>query len=60
MEKIIVLIDYNGLALGAVYMHEEGVILVDNLGRMVQKVPIKTTVKKAMEILLKNKINYVT
>ena len=59
MEKIIVLIDDNGLALGAVCMREENVVLVDNLGKMIQEVTVKMTVKEAKEILLRRKINYV-
>jgi len=60
MDRIIVLIDYNGLALGAVCMHEQNVFLVDMLGKIVQEVSIKTTIKKAKDILIRRRANYVT
>ena len=40
-------------------MLKENVVLVDNLGKMIQKVNIKMTVKEAKEILLRRKVNYV-
>ena len=59
MDKIIVIIDDTGSALGAVCMREENVVLLDNLGKFVQTVSIKTTVKEAKEILLRRKLNYI-
>lgn len=59
MEKIIVLIDDNGLALGAVCMRQKNVVLVDNLGKVIREVSIKMTVKEAKEIFLQRKVNYV-
>ena len=60
MEKIIVIIDDTGSALGAACMREESVVLLDNLGKVVQTVSIKATVKEAKEILLRRKLNYIT
>ena len=60
MDKIIVIIDDTGSALGSVCKCEENVVLVDNLGKMIQKVTVKMTVKEAKEILLRRKLNYIT
>ena len=59
MENIVVIIDDNGSALGAVCMREENAVLVDKVGKMIQNVSLKITVKEAKEILLRRKINYV-
>jgi len=59
MDKIIVLIDDNGCALGAVCRREKNLILVDNSGKIIQTVSIKTTIKEAKEILLRKKLSYV-
>lgn len=55
MEKTIVILDNNGLALGAVRISEENVILFDDLGKQIQQVSIKMTFKDVKEILLKKK-----
>ena len=59
MEQVIVLLDYNGLALGAVRMDGENSILVDKSGKILQEISSKTTVREAKEILLRKKFNYI-
>ena len=60
MEKIIVILDNNGSALGAVCKQEENTILVDKIGKKLQNLSIKMTVNEAKDILLRRKITYVT
>jgi hypothetical protein len=59
MENIVVIIDDNGSALGAVCMRKENAVLVDKVGKIIQNVSLKITVKEAKDILLRRKINYV-
>jgi len=44
MEQVIVLLDDNGLALGAVHMDEGNSILVDKSGKIIQKISSKISV----------------
>ena len=60
MDKIIVVLDDNGSALGAVCIREENVVLLNNLGKFVQTISIKATVKEAKEILLRRKLHHIT
>jgi hypothetical protein len=59
MEQVIVLLDDNGLALGAVHMDEGNSIPMDKSGKIIQKISSKKTVKEAKEILLRRKFNYI-
>ena len=59
MDKIIVIIDDTGQALGAVCKQEENFILVDNLGKKIRTICLKMTVKEAKEILLKRKLTFI-
>lgn len=60
MEKILVIIDDNGSALGAICKRKRSLLLVDGSGKIVQKVHLKMTIKEAKEILLGRRTRYVS
>ena len=59
MNNIIVILDDNGSAVGAACKQDNDVVLVDNFGKQVQHVSLKTTIKEAKEILLRRIFHYI-
>ena len=58
MSKIFIL-DNNGTVLGYVLKQNSSILLLDYTGKTIQEVPIDITIKRAKDILLKRKFNYV-
>jgi hypothetical protein len=59
MDEVIVILDDNGSALGAVRKNEDVVVLVDTRGKTIQEVSIKISVKEAKDILLRRKLSFI-